>query len=200
MTQMLKLVNRKHTLGEDFVPGDLVFAKEYGISVAESTIRLQKCACIALVTLMQYAMTQSAGDIVLFSGYRSYEEQKKLHLNKIRRLCQNGYSMPYARQKACTVVAPPGASEHQLGLAADVTVSEYLSKKDPLIESFAETVQGKWLAGHAHAFGFILRYPEDKEESTGVCYEPWHLRYVGAIHARRIFLGKMCLEEYLYAC
>ncbi|MFZ5974402.1 MAG: M15 family metallopeptidase [Bacillota bacterium] len=199
MTRMLRLVNRRHTLDQQFIPDNLVNAVDFGISVADPAVQLQKCACIALATLTQYARTQGVGDIVLFSGYRSYEEQKRLHENKIMRLCRDGYPMPRAQIMACTVVAPPGASEHQLGLAADVTVPEYLSMKDPLIESFAQTAQGKWLGAHAHAFGFILRYPQDKTESTGVIYEPWHLRYVGAIPARRIFLGKMCLEEYLYA-
>ena len=196
--RMLRLVNRKHTLSGDFIPDGLAFAKDYGVNAARPDIRLHRRACKAMATLMEHAAAQGAGRLVLFSGYRSFAEQKKLHENKIIRLCRQGRPIPRAREEACAVVAPPGASEHQLGLAADVTVPEYLCRKDPLIESFADTVQGKWLLSHAYAFGFILRYPADKEEHTGVCYEPWHLRYVGEIDARRIFLGRMCLEEYLY--
>ena len=197
---VLRLVNRKRTLGADFVPEDLAAAADYGIPVAAPGIRLQSCACAALAKLMRQALDEGAGEIVLFSGYRSYSEQKRLHEDKIRRLCCQGMSLRRAQAAACTVVAPPGASEHQLGLAADVTVPAFLSMKDPLIEAFADTPQGVWLAEKAAETGFVLRYPADKQESTGVCFEPWHLRYVGEVHAERMRRGHMCLEEYLYAC
>lgn len=198
--KVLRLVNRKHTLKGDFEPEGLTAAADYGINVAKSGVRLQKCACIALAMLTQYALAQGAGEMVLYSGYRSYAEQKELHENKIRSLLANGFSLAWARQRACTIVAPPGASEHQLGLAADITVPELAGSHDPLVENFAETGQGIWLLKNAPAFGFILRYPKDKTETTGVIYEPWHFRYVGSIAARRISHGNMCLEEYLYAC
>jgi len=115
-------------------------------------------------------------------------------------LCQTGRPLHCARIQAASVVAPAGASEHQLGLAADVTTPGFLAMKDPLIEAFAKTPQGVWLAKMAHETGFVIRYPEDKLKSTGVCYEPWHLRYVGPVHARRMRRWRMCLEEYLFAC
>lgn len=196
----LRLVNRTHALGADYVPGGLVFAAECGVPVADPAIRLEQRACAALAALVRQARAEGAGEIVLYSGYRSYEEQKALHENKIRRLCRQGMPFRRARAAACTVVAPPGASEHQLGFAADVTASAFLEMKDPLIEGFAETSQGAWLAEKAYETGFVIRYPAEKRESTGVCYEPWHLRYVGPVHARRMHRGRMCLEEYLYAC
>ncbi len=103
-----------------------------------------------------------------------------------------------SRRKAAAAVGPPGAGEHQTGLAADLAIPALLEGKDPLTQAFADTVQGAWLQTRAHARGFIVRYPKGKEESTRVIAKPWHVRYVGAVHAHRMFAGKLCVEEYLY--
>lgn len=103
-----------------------------------------------------------------------------------------------SRRKADAGVGAPGAGEHRTGLAADLAVPALLEGKDPLTQAFADTVQGAWLQTRAHAWGFIVRYPKGKEESTGVIAKPWRVRYVGAVHAHRMFAEKLCLEEYLY--
>ena len=91
------------------------------------------------------------------------------------------------------VVANPGFSEHQTGLAMDISS---LSANRDLTEEFGETIEGKWLKENAHLFGFILRYPKGKESITGYQYEPWHFRYVGEKVAPIIFSKNLTLEEY----
>ncbi|MBQ7860248.1 MAG: M15 family metallopeptidase, partial [Faecalibacterium sp.] len=98
-----------------------------------------------------------------------------------------------ATEKAKTVVTPPGCSEHNCGLAADINSPEYY----PLEEPFKNTKAYAWLCAHAEEYGFILRYPKDKEDITGIIYEPWHWRYVGVENAKAINASGLCLEEYV---
>ena len=90
-------------------------------------------------------------------------------------------------------IAVPGASEHQVGLALDIVCSTYYR----LDEAFGDTEAGKWLAENSYQYGFILRYPKDKEEITGIEYEPWHFRYVGKEAAKEMTEQKLTLEEYV---
>ena len=97
------------------------------------------------------------------------------------------------KTKALLLVAPPGASEHQLGLAMDLG-----SKKNTsLTESFFDTAEGKWVAENCHRFGFIIRYKEEWTDITGYAYEPWHVRYVGPEHAARIHELDIPFETYV---
>ena len=98
-----------------------------------------------------------------------------------------------AEQEAARWVARPGASEHQAGLAVDIVDISY----QLLDEAQEDTPVQQWLMAHCADYGFILRYPTDKSALTGVAYEPWHYRYVGAEAARAIMDGGLCLEEYL---
>ena len=100
----------------------------------------------------------------------------------------------YGYDEAATIVLPPGTSEHQTGLCCDIT-DVYRSPKNPDELSQTETFQ--WLNAHSEEYGFILRYPENKEEITDVIYEPWHFRYVGEEAARYIKENDLCLEEFL---
>ena len=95
----------------------------------------------------------------------------------------------YKRQ----VVAAPGASAHQSGLAIDFTTS---ANGSSLTDSFGTTPVGQWLAANSWKYGLILRYPADKTEITGYIYEPWHFRYVGEPHAEYMYKNDLCLEEY----
>ena len=90
-------------------------------------------------------------------------------------------------------LAKPGYSEHQTGLSIDVG-----TKDSGLTIHFENTLAFKTLKENAHLFGFILRYPKDKEELTGYAYEPWHFRYVGPVHAKIIYENNLTLEEYFY--
>ena len=112
------------------------------------------------------------------SGFRSYETQLTLY---------NNYVARDGKEKADRYSARPGHSEHQTGLAFDLNSLE---------QDFGETEEGIWLAAHCHEYGFIIRYPKDKEEITGYMYEPWHIRYVGTELAGILAGSGQCLEEY----
>lgn len=93
--------------------------------------------------------------------------------------------------------AIPGHSEHECGLAADIIDSGSAGWSDPLIDKQEDMPAQKWLMEHCQDYGFILRYPKDKEDITGIIYEPWHYRYVGKEHAKEIMEKGICLEEYI---
>ena len=113
------------------------------------------------------------------SGFRSYDTQKILY---------NSYARRDGAAAADRYSARPGYSEHQTGLAFDL---------NSLSQSFAETAEGKWLAAHCAEYGFIIRYPKDKEDVTGYMYEPWHVRYLGIDTAKAVADSGLTLEEYL---
>ena len=127
------------------------------------------------------------------SAYRTHADQIYLHNNKIQRLINEGYSEAEARELAGTVVAVPGTSEHELGLAFDLVDDSYRN----LDEAQENTAVQKWLMENSWKYGFILRYPNDKSEITGIIYEPWHYSYVGKHEAQKIYESGLCLEEYL---
>ena len=127
--------------------------------------------------------------LVSVSAYRSYNYQLGLYNRRVER-CQNeeGLSLEAAKKKAATIVALPGTSEHHLGLAVDINSVEV---------SFEDTKAFRWLQENAADYGFILRYPKDKQSITKIIYEPWHYRYVGVEHATAMNELDMCMEEYI---
>lgn len=130
---------------------------------------------------------------VICSSYRSMEKQKELYNNKINEYISYGYSGDEAEKKAGELVAIPGTSEHQLGLALDIVDIS----NQALNETQENTQVQKWLMNNSWKYGFILRYPTDKSDITGISYEPWHYRYVGKQAAKEIYDAGICLEEYL---
>ncbi len=135
---------------------------------------------------MLEAAKQQGFDLVAFSGYRSFEYQTTLYNNYVNRDGQAAADRYSAR---------PGYSEHQTGLAFDIGER---GKEDVwLTEEFGETPAGQWLFAHAQEYGFILRFPQNKEEITGYMYESWHYRYVGKDVAKEIAKQSITLEEYL---
>ena len=122
--------------------------------------------------------------VYLSSGYRSYDEQNYLYQRKVSQ---------YGEEQAKKIVAPPGTSEHQTGLACDIT-DKYYEFKDSSLEN---TALYQWMSQHCQEYGFIVRYPKDKEDVTGIIYEPWHFRYVGKEAAAYIMENGLCLEEFL---
>ncbi len=121
-------------------------------------------------------------------GYRSNSKQQSLLNDKINAYKNDGYTREDAEKEAKKWVAVPGTSEHQLGIAVDINADTDISEKDNVYA---------WLEDNAHRYGFILRYPADKADITGINYEPWHFRYVGKDAAREIYEKGICLEEYL---
>ncbi|MBR3289597.1 MAG: M15 family metallopeptidase [Clostridia bacterium] len=127
------------------------------------------------------------------SLFRPYSLQKALYEDQVNALLSEGYDRQEAETQAATIVARPGCSEHNTGLAVDVECADFAD----LDEGFKDTFAYEWLQEHCAEFGFILRFPQDKEDITGVIYEPWHYRYVGVEAATEIMSRGLCLEEYL---
>lgn len=127
------------------------------------------------------------------SSYRTWEKQTALYQNKVDEFLAQGYSESDAEEEAEKIVAVPGASEHQTGLALDIVDGSYQA----LDEGQENTAVQQWLLTHCWEYGFILRYPSSKSEITGIIYEPWHYRYVGKEAARDITDQGLCLEEYI---
>ena len=141
-------------------------------------------------------MIQAAKDddvtLAICSPYRDLQYQEKLFNRKITKYMKRGLSYMEAYQLASQAVTVPNASEHQIGLALDIVTDTYVA----LNEGFANTAAGKWLAENSCKYGFILRYPKGKEDITGIEYEPWHFRYVGAEAATLITEQGITLEEF----
>lgn len=134
----------------------------------------------AALRRLQAAAENAGFSMPLLSGFRSFDTQDKLY----RR-----YAASDGVAAANTYSAWPGHSEHQTGLAFDV---------GKISNGFGNTPAGKWLAAHAHEYGFIIRYPKGKEDVTGYQYEPWHVRYLGVELATAVYESGLCLEEYLF--
>ncbi|WP_455682908.1 M15 family metallopeptidase [Thomasclavelia sp.] len=132
-------------------------------------------------------------NIIVCSSYRTYDKQKQLFVNKVSEYLKKGYSYNEAQEAASMWVAKPNTSEHQLGLAVDLVSRD----NQRLDKSQEKTDEQRWLMENCQRYGFILRYPSDKSSLTGVNYEPWHYRYVGKEHAKKITRQGICLEEYL---
>lgn len=130
---------------------------------------------------------------VVCSSYRTVERQKELFRQQVAKQKKRGLPDIKAYEEAKTVVALPGTSEHNLGLAVDITAKDY----QLLDDKQAQTEEAKWLRENCYKYGFILRYPENKKQITGIIFEPWHYRYVGIEAATEIMQRGICLEEYL---
>ena len=130
---------------------------------------------------------------VVRSAYRTMIDQRILFENKVERLRNQGLSEDQAYLEAQTVVALPGTSEHHTGLAVDLVDYFY----QDLDEDQEQTDVQQWLLENCWDYGFILRYPNDKTEITGIIYEPWHYRYVGREVAADVRDSGLCFEEYL---
>lgn len=130
---------------------------------------------------------------VVCSAYRPHATQVRLYNNKIARLRWAGYSYETAVKEAGRWVAVPGTSEHETGMALDIVSYRY----QLLDEKQENTMEQKWFMEHCWEYGFILRYPKDKTEVTGIGYEPWHYRYVGRETAAKMKESGLCLEEYI---
>ena len=132
-------------------------------------------------------------DLLVCSGYRSIEKQQNLFDNSVNGYVAQGYSKEDAIKYTKAYYAVPGTSEHHTGLAMDIVTPSYQTLDD----KYDQTDAAKWLFNNAYKYGFILRYPKDKEDITKIAYEPWHYRYVGEEHAKIIKEKNLCFEEYI---
>ncbi|GEN49375.1 M15 family metallopeptidase [Alkalibacterium pelagium] len=178
------LVNKQYALPEDYAPDDLVTVEVPTVLENPEIRQLREVASEALTDM--FAAAEEDG-IILYarSGYRSYQTQVELF---------NNYVSNHGEEAANRYSARPGESEHQTGLAMDVT-SESVNYQ--LTEAFGETAEGQWVEENAHDFGYIIRYLEGEEEVTGYQYEPWHLRYLGEELAADVAESGLTYEEYL---
>ncbi|MCT4661255.1 MAG: D-alanyl-D-alanine carboxypeptidase family protein [Tissierellales bacterium] len=175
------LVNKKYFLDENYEPKDLVIPS---VPFAIGEMKMRKEASEALEGLFKKASEEGI-TLIARSGYRSYKTQVQLF---------NRYVKNHGYDEAVKFSAKPGQSEHQTGLAMDITAD---SVKRQLKYSFGDTVEGIWTADNCHKFGFIVRYPKDKTDITGYNYEPWHLRYLGVDLATKVYESGLTYEEYL---
>lgn len=145
------------------------------------------------LTAMLRAGNMEGHEFWLASTYRSYERQEQLLEEDVRELMGKGYDRDEAYAEAIKETMPPGCSEHETGLAVDIVAKNY-----QMLDANQETTcQNIWLRAHCHEYGFILRYPKEKEDVTGISYESWHFRYVGVEAATYITENNLTLEEYL---
>lgn len=166
---------------ETYIKGILVVNKTYGLPEDYNEGGGLTEQTKSAFAEMKRAAAAEGIELRIVSGYRSYEYQRELYNSYLRR---PGQSQEYVE----TYSARPGHSEHQTGLAIDVNNAS---------SSFLGTPEQKWLEEHCVEYGFIIRYPEGKEDITGYKYEPWHIRYLGKETARKVYESGLCLEEYL---
>ncbi|MNO97988.1 D-alanyl-D-alanine carboxypeptidase [compost metagenome] len=178
------IVNKQRSLPEGYEPSDLMEPNvPFSFDGPHEKRMMRQEAAEALEQL--FARAESEGiELRAVSGYRSYARQKVIYETNVR---NRGI------EEASRVSSAPGNSEHQTGLAMDVSSP---SVGNALEESFGETTEGKWLADHAPEYGFIIRYLEGAEDRTGYVYEPWHIRYIGTDLAPDLAASVLTVEEY----
>jgi zinc D-Ala-D-Ala carboxypeptidase len=178
------LVNKRLPLTKEYVPDDLTVPDIPFIFDGNHEKRHLREAAAAAAEALFDAAKRDGIELLGVSGYRSYETQRRLWNYNVNKK---------GIEEASRYNAYPGMSEHQTGLALDVTSrSAHLD----LTEAFGETKEGRWLAEHAHRYGFILRYPQGKEDITGYSYEPWHIRFIGEEAARELYVQGLTMEEW----
>lgn len=167
----LILVDKRHSLPPDFVPGDLVSLKKFSLALYFGDVTVRRSIMPAILEMVHAAKNEGI-TLVFSSGYRSYDYQKYVYEREVK---------AYGQEMADRESARPGASQHQLGTAIDF---------GSITDDFAATRAGAWLAAHGWEYGFSLSYPRGQEAITGYRYESWHYRYVtkpGALLQRKYF-------------
>ena len=193
-TDFLMLVNRSHKLSKTDVPTDLVeiasVLSSDIVKVKYSGTKANRTAVEALGEMLSAAISEGISNFQISSAYRTYSEQQKLVDNSVAKYQKNNPSWSRDRCLSATyqTVAPAGSSEHQTGLAFDITVPGV---------SFTGTEQQKWLHQHCAEYGFIVRFTAEKQKLTGFVAESWHFRYVGVEAAKTMTQNDWCLEEYV---
>lgn len=185
-TSITVFVNKEYALPKDYVPEKLVTPNViFNLTSYDERTLMRPEAAEALEQLFAAAKEDQ---IILYgiSAYRSYQRQTSIFKNNIAKKGK-AYTLRYS--------AVPGTSEHQTGLAIDVSAKSQNFKLD---NTFAKSPEGKWLEENAHKYGYIIRYPEGDEDITGYAFEPWHIRYVGKELAEYLYAHHMTLEEYYH--
>ena len=182
-TGILRLVNSSHRISKDFVP-EMVQYKN-------TSYYLNDEAAASLARMLA-DMEEELGEApMVVSTYRSYERQEEVYNRDVNSAVESGVDIADAIKGTSRYIALPGASEHQTALAVD------LSNDGSLEENFIETEAGVWIKENCHNYGFVVRYPKEKEKYTGIGYEPWHIRYLGQPFSDILYENDWCLEEFI---
>lgn len=179
----LLLVNPWHTLPEEY---------EMELATLSNGLQVDKRIYDDLEDMLSACREAGLSPIVC-SAYRTEATQARLYRNKVARVRASGVPEDQVEAEAARWVAKPGTSEHQTGLALDIVAASY----QILDEKQEDTAEQQWLMENSWKYGFVLRYPSEKSEITGIGYEPWHYRYVGKAAAAAMHRTGECLEEYL---
>jgi D-alanyl-D-alanine carboxypeptidase len=172
----LVLINSEHPIHPEGIRSDIVYVADeedllQGYGIMDQTLMLSREVTAKFQKMVEAAGKEGVRYFLMSSGYRDFEKQDELY-----------------RQKGSDYALPAGYSEHNLGLSLDIGSS---------LAAMSEAPEGVWLEKNAWKYGFILRYPKDKVNVTGIQYEPWHFRYVGMPHSAVMYKNHMVLEEYL---
>lgn len=189
--ELIRLANKHYLLEKDFVPSELVTVKTRNddganggvLKASGSKMQLQRVCAEALHAMSEAALADGHR-LYLKSAYRSWQTQNTMYYNRLKR--NNGVDDGWVNK--------PGSSDHQTGLGCDVVPRSWRDKS--MNEKMASAEECQWMAEHCQEYGFILRYPADKEDLTEINYEPWHMRYVGNPAATYIMEHNLCLEEF----
>lgn len=175
----LTLANYENLLPENFT---------VKVSNIDNTRQFDSRAIGELNDMMNAMKKDGVTNVWVQSAYRSVARQKELYENSVKKYLQQGKTQEEAEKLTDEYINKPGSSDHNLGLAVDFN---YVDNKFEKLDGF------KWLKKNAENYGFVLRYPKDKEDITKIAYESWHWRYVGVEHAKKMNDLNMCLEEYI---
>lgn len=178
----LVLINKQHPIPDDY---------DFNLGMIKDGLLCDERIVSDLLSMMQAAKNDGI-NLALKSTYRTDSRQETNFNKRIRQYMGQGYSYMEAYKLTSQIITVPGASEHQVGLALDITCDTY----DSLTKGFSETKAGQWLAEHSCEYGFTLRYPQGKEYITSIEFEPWHFRYVGREAAMIMRDEGICLEEF----
>ena len=178
----LVLVNKNHPIAEDYT---------FTLGTIKGTMQCDERIIPDLFAMIEAAYNDGV-NLVICSPYRNDSRQQMLFERKVNKYTAQGMSYMESYKLAAQAVTIPGSSEHQIGLALDIITDNYSA----LNAGFGDTPAGVWLADHSYEFGFVIRYPEGKEDITGIEYEPWHLRYVGKNAAKVLYDESITLEEF----
>ncbi len=182
-TGILRLVNSSHTISRDYVP-EMVQYKD-------TSYYLNEEAAASLARMLSDMEKELGEAPMVVSTYRSYDRQEEVYNRDVNSAVESGVDIADAIKGTSRYIALPGASEHQTALAID------LSNDGSLEEDFIETEAGVWIKENCHKYGFVVRYPKEKEVYTKIGYEPWHIRYLGQPFSDILYENDWCLEEFI---
>ncbi|MDN6194905.1 MAG: D-alanyl-D-alanine carboxypeptidase family protein [Atopostipes suicloacalis] len=183
----LVLVNPDQALAEDFEPS---------LKEVDNEQRIDKRVVEAWKNWKE-AAAEAGHQLFLASAYRDVKRQENNFNRKVTNYMNEGMTKEESTVKAKEYLTEPGHSEHHTGLALDIVDDEWIVAGHGLETAYGKEASQKWLVETMSDYGFILRYPEGKEDLTKIQYEPWHFRYVGPEHAHFMLENDLVLEEYI---